>query len=216
MFDMQTNDRHPVLLVHGLHDRATVFAKMTPRLVELGWPVYDINLKPNNGKLRLERLAEQVAELVDRTFAPNEAIDLVGFSMGGLVSRYYIQRLGGIDRVRRFVTISSPNQGTKVAYLSGNPGCVQMRPGSDFLEDLNRDDTWLKQLNVTTMWTPYDLMIVPASSSQIPNVKEVVLPVSLHPWMLTDSRSIQAVVEALSEPLKVQPKNAELRSLEVR
>jgi triacylglycerol lipase len=212
---MQTNDRHPVLLVHGLHDRATVFAKMAPRLAKLGWSVYDINLKPNNGKLGLDRLAEQVAELVDRTFAPDVAIDLVGFSMGGIVSRYYIQRLGGIDRVGRFVTISSPNQGTKVAYLSQNPGCVQMRPGSDLLEDLNRDDRWLQQLNVTTIWTPYDLMIVPAKSSQIPNVKEVVLPVRLHPWMLTDARGIQAVVEALSEPLKSPPKRPELRSLEV-
>lgn len=213
---MQTNDRHPVLLVHGLHDRATVFAKMAPRLVELGWSVCDIDLKPNNGKLGLDRLAAQVAELVDRTFAPHEPIDLVGFSMGGIVSRYYIQRLGGIDRVRRFVTISSPNQGTKVAYLSGNPGCVQMRPGSDFLKDLDRDDLWLKRLNVTTIWTPYDLMIVPANSSQIPTVKEVIIPVPLHPWMLTDSRSIQAVVEALSEPLKAQSKNTELRSLEVK
>ena len=55
---------------------------------DLGWEVFDIDLVPNNGDTRLELLAQQVAILVDR-IAPHQPIDLLGFSMGGLVTRYY-------------------------------------------------------------------------------------------------------------------------------
>ena len=122
--------------------------------------------------------------------------------MGGIVSRYYVQRLGGIERVQRFITISSPHQGTTVAHLSQLPGCRQMRPSSFLIQDLNQDVEMLEQLNFTSIWTPFDLMIVPAKSSRLPVGREVVLPVAAHAWMLKDSRCIQAVVAALSEPLK--------------
>jgi triacylglycerol lipase len=93
----------------------------------------------------------------------------------------------------------SPHNGTAIAYASLRPGCVQMRPNSAFLQDLNRDVAMLKQLNFTSIWTPYDLMIVPAHSSRLPLGTEVIVPSKLHPWMLTDSRCLAAVAEALSQ-----------------
>ena len=195
-------NRNPVLLIHGINDTGEVFCKMAPYLAELGWSVYDISLTPNNGKLGLDELAGQVAAYIDKTFAPEQPLDLVGFSMGGIVSRYYVQRLGGIERVQRFITISAPNQGTSIAYFSQRPGCIQMQPASKLIQDLNQDAAMLDQLNFTSIWTPFDLIIVPAKSSQMPVGREVIVPVLLHSWMLTDPRSIQAVVEALSEPLK--------------
>jgi triacylglycerol lipase len=194
--------RHPVLLIHGINDTGAVFYKMAPYLTALGWQVYDLSLTPNNGNVGLDNLAEQVATYIDKTFAPGQPLDLVGYSMGGIVSRYYVQRLGGIERVKRFITISSPHQGTSAAYLSERPGCIQMRPDSAFIKDLNQDVAMLKQLNFTSIWTPFDLIIVPAWSSQLPIGREVIVPVPAHPWMLTDSRSIKSVAEALSEPLK--------------
>ena len=65
--------------------------------------------------------------------------------MGGLVSRYYVQRLGGIERVRRLITISTPHQGTLWAHMVGNPGSRQMRPGSAFLSKLNHDAAMLER-----------------------------------------------------------------------
>jgi len=35
----------------------------------------------------------KVANYVAANFAPEQPFDLVGFSMGGIVSRYYVQRL---------------------------------------------------------------------------------------------------------------------------
>lgn len=193
---------NPVLLVHGMNDTATVFCKMAPQLATKGWQVYDIDLTPNNCDRPLDYLAQQLDRYIEKTFPPEQPIDIVGFSMGGIVSRYYIQRLGGIDRVQRFITISSPHHGTVLAYLIDRPGSLQMRPDSPFLADLNRDLAMLELINFTSIWTPYDLMIVPASSSRMPVGRDVQIPVPFHAWMITDPRGIAAVVAALSEPIR--------------
>ncbi|MHC5777725.1 esterase/lipase family protein [Nostoc sp.] len=199
----ENQQRNPVLLIHGIDDTEAVFHKMRAYLIEWGWSVYSLDLVPNNGDVGLDELAKQVADYITATFAPEQRLDLVGFSMGGIVSRYYIQRLGGIHRVQRFITISSPHHGTVVAYGSWRPGCVQMRPDSIFLKDLNSDAVILGQLDFTSIWTPYDLMIVPANSSQMSVGREVIVPVALHPWMLTDSRSLAVVAAALTKPIKL-------------
>ncbi|WLT39844.1 hypothetical protein NON20_10925 [Synechocystis sp. B12] len=49
---------------------------------------------PNDGSASLAVLAEQVKQYIDGQFAPQQPVDLIGFSMGGLVTRYYLQRLG--------------------------------------------------------------------------------------------------------------------------
>ncbi len=193
--------RNPVLLIHGLSDTTIVFDRMSAYLSGLGWSVYSFNMIPNNGDLRLDKLAVQVADYVAKSFHPEQPLDVIGFSMGGMVSRYYIQRLGGIERVQRFISIAAPNKGTLTGYLSHRLGCMQMRPDSEFIRDLNRDCAMLGRLNFTVMWTPFDLMIVPANSSQMPVGKEVTLPVRLHSWMLADERCLKAVVAALSEPV---------------
>jgi triacylglycerol lipase len=79
-----------------------------------------------------------------------------------------------------------------------------MRPKSPFLEDLNRDAVqMLGRVNFTSIWTPYDSMIIPAKSSQMPVGKEVVLPVLIHRWMVSDRRCLQVIADTLSEPLRV-------------
>lgn len=203
----ENQQRNPVLLVHGITDTEIVFRRMAAYLRQQGWSVYTLDLVPNNGDVGLDVLAKQLSDYVATTFVPKQPLDLVGFSMGGIVSRYYVQRLGGIKRVQRFITISSPHNGTVIAYGSQRPGCVQMRPNSNFIQDLNADAVMLQQLNFTSMWTPYDLMIIPAHSSKMSIGEELILPVALHSWMLKDSRVFPAVAAALSEPLKHYPQS---------
>jgi len=201
--NIENQQSNPVLLIHGIDDTEAVFHQMRNYLIQRGLSVHALNLVPNNGDVGLDELAKQISDYVTATFASEQRLDLVGFSMGGIVSRYYVQRLGGINRVERFITISSPHHGTVVAYGSRRPGCVQMRPNSIFLKDLNSDAVILGQLDFTSIWTPYDLMIVPANSSQMSVGREVIVPVPLHPWMLTDSRSL-AVVKILLERIKLK------------
>ena len=198
MFSLSKN---PVLLIHGIDDTAAVFHRMTTYLQLRGWSTHSLSLMPNNGNVGLDQLAHQVADYSDKHFPIGQPFDLVGFSMGGLVSRYYLQRLGGIDRVHRFIALSAPNNGSRIAHFRWNRGAAQMRPDSDFIQDLNQDVAMLKQINFTSIWTPYDLMISPADSSRLPVGQEVQTPVLLHPWMLTDERSLQAIATALSAPL---------------
>jgi triacylglycerol lipase len=195
-------DRHPVLLLHGIWKTGAVFRSMSRYLTERGFAVHSLDLVPSDGRLGLDKLAEQVGAYIERAFSPSAPLDLVGFSMGGVVARYYIQRLGGIERVRRFVTISSPHHGSRWAYAQKLPGYLQLRPNSPFIEDLNSDVSMLSRINFTSIWTPLDLMILPPSSSRLPVGEEVVIATPLHALMLLDPRSLKAVAGALSAPLR--------------
>ncbi|MDY6806998.1 MAG: alpha/beta fold hydrolase [Cyanobacteriota bacterium] len=196
------NKRNPVLLVHGWLDTRAKFDKMAGYLRNLGWEVHSLDLVPNLGNIELEKLADQVADYADRTIARDRHFDLIGFSMGGIVSRYYVQRLGGIDRVQRFIAISSPHQGTLTGYSLNLPGIAQMRPKSALLEDLNRDAAMLERLNFTSIWTPFDAIILPANSCQMPVGREIKVNVLVHAWMVSDDRVLRAVAEELEAPVR--------------
>ncbi len=196
--------RNPVLLLHGMWDTSDIFQDMAGYLRHLGWSVHTLDMIPSNGDAKLEDLAQQVTDYVDQALPADTVatFDLVGFSMGGIIGRYYTQRLGGLQRVQRFITIASPHNGTLTAYGSFKPGGAQMRPNSAFLQDLNRDINILDQVNFTSIWTPWDAMILPATSSHVPVGREVRVTVPLHKFMVTDAKSLVAVTQALSEPLR--------------
>jgi triacylglycerol lipase len=193
---------NPVVLVHGFLDTIAVFDPMTRYLAGHGWPVHRLDLVPNHGYERLETLAGQVATYIEKNFEPGKSIDLIGFSMGGLVTRYYLQRLGGIDRVQRYINISAPNRGTYTAYGLPLAGVRQMCPESEFIADLDRDcHESLSKIKTTILWTPFDMMIVPARSSCLGVGKEIIHPVPFHAWMVRDPRVLETIKEALSEPV---------------
>jgi len=168
-------------------------------LSHCGFRAFALSLHPNDGSLGLDELALQIGEFAEQHVPAGEQFALIGFSMGGLVARYYVQRLGGINRVRRFVTISTPHSGSYVAYLLGTRGSQQMRPGSQFLEELNRDAAQLERVRFVSIWTPLDLMIVPASSSRLGVGEEFRIPVAVHPWMLQSRRVLKLVANLLRE-----------------
>ena len=197
-----TTRRNPVLLVHGIDDTCAIFWRMVLTLENLGWEVHTIDLSPSNGEAGLKPLAAQVAAYVERTFEPEQSIDLVGFSMGGIVSRYYVQRLGGLERVDRLVTVASPHNGTWTALLRPNLGASQMCVGSRFLRDLNWDAAQLQKINFTSLWTPFDSMIIPPVSSEMSVGESRQVWVGGHAWMVTDAKSILAIAETLAEPLR--------------
>jgi triacylglycerol lipase len=190
---------NPVLLVHGIGDTEAVFDRMADWLRRHDHEVHTLNLRPNNGDAPLDQLAQQLAAFAASRFDKAPTFDMVAFSMGGLVARYYLQRLGGIDRVHRFIAISAPHRGTWTAFLRNNPGARQMRPGSAFLTDLNRDVELLGRIRTTTIWTPLDLMIVPATSSAGCPGPSLRVNVPIHPLMLRDRRVLKLVHRILTE-----------------
>ncbi|MEC4983992.1 MAG: alpha/beta fold hydrolase [Oscillatoria sp. PMC 1068.18] len=210
----QRSDRHPVILIHGINDTNSVFERMSASLIDRGWSVHSLDLIPNNGFAGIERLAKQLEKYISEVFLPGQPLDLIGFSMGGIVTRYYLQRLEGVKRIKRYISISAPNNGTLTGYALPFPGIMQMRPESNFLTDLNSDVAEkLSQINCTWIWTPYDLMILPPNSSQMPIGKQIQVPVLMHSWMLKDPQVIATVTAALKEPTdKKLPRSIQVRS----
>ena len=186
----------PVILVHGIHSTAADMVRLANHLRHEGRAVFTPTLDPANGKASIESLAAQLAAYADRE-VPGRKFDLIGFSMGGLVSRYYVQRLGGIDRVGRFVTLATPHNGTQMARLFSGLGHEQMRPGSEFLRDLERDAAVLRRVGFTSLYTPLDTIIVPASSSEQSAANNVRVWGAMHPSFVLEKRCLKAVADSI-------------------
>lgn len=189
----------PVILVHGWADTFIKLRPMAAYLRNRGWTAYTPTLKPGTASGGLEPLATQLEAFIDKNCGPDQPVDLVGFSMGGIISRYYIQRLGGARRVRNFITISSPHHGTWMAYFAGGRGAREMRPNSAFLNDLNQNTDTLRQMRFTSIWTPLDLTIVPPVSSRMGFGKEDLIWMPAHPLMVWTPLAWKAVAAALRE-----------------
>jgi hypothetical protein len=63
-------------------------------------------------------------------------VNIIGFSMGGLVARQYIQTSNKLN-LGKLLTIATPHFGSEVAVLDGSVRAKEMQPGSRFLWDLN-------------------------------------------------------------------------------
>ncbi len=191
-----THERR-VLLVHGIYNSGRYMGNMQRLLESRGWRVYAVSLRPNDASVSFEAMARQLDAFVTANIPSGERFDLVGFSMGGLVCRYYIQKMGGFSRVRRLVTLSTPNHGTFWAWFSGRPGIKEMRPGSRMLRDLNGDVSKLAPLAYTSIYTPLDLTIIPPGSSRMPGARNVASWVPLHALMVWMPGPLNAVAQAL-------------------
>lgn len=199
MTDAPATSGPPVLVVHGILDSRARMHALVRGLGARGIaPVLAFDLKPNDGRAPIAALARQVEREAAPLVAQHARFDLVGFSMGALVARYYLQRLGGAAHVRRFVSISGPHAGTWAAYALPLPGLRDMRPDSALLRELAADEAPFGDVEVHCLYTPYDLMIVPATSSVLPGARSVRrLEVPIHRMMITQRAALDAIAQAL-------------------
>jgi triacylglycerol lipase len=191
----------PTILVPGFNDDTVMLHPLVRFLTQEQLNPQAISPQPSNGSVGIEVLAERLAAQIDARFAPEQALNLVGFSMGGLICRTYVQKLGGAARIRHLVTLATPHQGTWMAYLFNRPACLQMRPGSSFLSDLNSDLSALEQVRFTSLWTPLDLTILPATSSQMKVGETISIVSPLHRTLLFDRRVLRRIAEVLRQPV---------------
>jgi triacylglycerol lipase len=186
-----------VVLVHGIFDTGSKFKTLQPYLEARGHQCLAPSLTPNDGRDGLPALAEQLNAKIDAAFGPDETFALVGFSMGGLVSRWYLQELGGHARVERFAAISAPMQGTIWAYGYPGEGAKQMRPGSDFLCLLGASVDRLDRMELLAYWTPFDAVIVPPDSANWALADSKRIPALCHPCMLWHPKLLADLAEQL-------------------
>ena len=98
--------------------------------------------------------SQRLSKLVDNVllYTNKDKVIIIAHSMGGLVSRNYIKKYGGGEKVYKLVTIGTPNHGVYTDDLAGGaptglcglthlnlnlPECKDMVFDSSFIQDLN-------------------------------------------------------------------------------
>ncbi|MFI8301306.1 esterase/lipase family protein [Streptomyces nigra] len=160
--------RLPVVLLHGFIDNRSGFVLLRRNLTRHGRrQIQSLNYSPLTCDVRIaaEDLARRIEEVCEQT--RSEQVDVVGHSLGGLIARYYVQRLGGDTRVRTLVTLGTPHAGTKVAPLANvHPIVRQMRPGSPVLEELQWPAPGCRT-HFYAFWSDLDHVMDPLEAARI-------------------------------------------------
>jgi pimeloyl-ACP methyl ester carboxylesterase len=196
----------PVLLVHGIVDNRSIFALLARALRRRGFGVvHAVNfsvLTAFTGDIRVA--ARELGHHVERICASTGAdrVHIVGHSLGGLMARYYVQRLGGDARVDTLVTLGTPHRGSLVAhFLPPTRVPQQLRPGSDLVRELDEPAPGCRT-HVVAVWSKQDQLIIPQSAARLEHpdldVSEVVLEHVGHLSMTIDPDVVHLVTRLLA------------------
>jgi pimeloyl-ACP methyl ester carboxylesterase len=131
----------------------------------------------NSGMHRFEKLA---APLITRIRSINAPVNLVGFSMGGILARTACLLAPDLP-VRRAVFLNTPHGGSMLAWLAPLPGIRQLIPTSDLLQKL-RNQAW--SIPTLVVWNPLDTAVLPPRFTrwEVGGTSEAVCRVPLHVW----------------------------------
>ena len=218
----------PVVLVNGFLESMYVnWSLLGPQLTAAGYCVFGLNYGDVEG-LPFHQIgpmrdsAAEVGAFVDQVLAATGAqeVDIVGHSEGGLVSLYYLNRLGGSDRVRTWVGIAPITNGASaygvLTWIAANPPIAQgigsVAPsmadgtaGSEFVQEASAGGWTRPGVEYTTIASRYDF-VVQIAESQLPagpNVSNIVIqdvcPTDLadHNTIVYDENVLQLARDAL-------------------
>lgn len=183
----------PVILVHGTAENMNLnWRGAAPLLANNGYCVFAFNYggktptSPLQGMEKIEDGAAVMAAFVDKVRAATGApkVDVVAHSQGGLVTRYYLNNLGGAPKVDKLVALGTPNHGTTLSGLTefgrvlrllapanefvvgpACPACVQQEVGSDFIKALNAGGGTAPGVTYTNIATKFDQVTTPYTST---------------------------------------------------
>lgn len=190
----------PLVLVHGLWDSPRQFRHLERALDGRRQPLLLPHLPHALGASPIEALAHRLGSRIEAAFGPDAAIDLLGFSMGGVIARTWIQLLGGHHRTRRFLSVGSPQQGSLTALPWPRrllAGIADMKPGSPLLQRLNGDLRTLETIACSSYYCAADLMVVPGWRAVLPRGRRVLLPVLSHPQLIRHPAALERLVADL-------------------
>ncbi|YCM43175.1 alpha/beta fold hydrolase [Verrucomicrobiaceae bacterium 227] len=174
-----------IILVHGIWDCGASMEGLARRLSSEGHRCLTPSLVPSDGSQGIPELAGQLLELIEESLSGAERFVIVGFSLGAIVVRYYLQMLGGHRRARAYVSICGPHAGTVTAWLGWSRVARQLRPESDLLTELDRTGEVLGSLPKICYWNRFDLMILPGRSARWSGAEAVETPAIWHKGTLS-------------------------------
>lgn len=210
----------PILLVHGIVDNHTIFDPLERALRRRGFTdlsSFDYGLLTTDVRATALDLATAIERLVAES--GYEKVHVIGHSLGGLISRYYVQRMGGHERVHTLVTLGTPHQGSALARVGSMlPLVRQLRPDSDLIEEFNEPapscDT-----RFLAFYSDLDQLIVPSRNARIehPDLRVRNVPVhGIGHMSLTNDRGIAfqiaAALAQLDDQVEFDPHEATVAS----
>ena len=163
-----------VVLVHGLHEHGGRYRHVAERLAAAGYACYAAD-HPGHGRSAGSRgnigsmagtvdgVGQAVRLAAERH--PGAPLFVYGHSLGGLISRYFVQRLGGDRRVDTLVTLGTPHQGSRWAHVAPTPLIRQLRPGSPLYQELAEPVAHCGT-GITAVYSDIDQVVVPTSSGR--------------------------------------------------
>ncbi len=213
----QTADytRTPVLMVHGwfVTDLAGVatWATMKRNLVEDGWPEEYLDT-PSFEDVRGcdPEHAVEIAGWVEalRARTGTDRVDILAHSEGALNTLYYLKKLCGVHRVRKVVSLAGAYHGTVVACLDpfscgAAEMCIPSTPDgwkqNEVLADLLACDETPGDVLYTTIWSPWDEVIIPQEGGALAGAEviQIQTPFTEHGGILVSDESYGYVRDAL-------------------
>lgn len=157
----RARDIHTVVFVHGLSgNRAQFF----PLQGYLKWRGYDRQYSYNYRSTdSIEAKGLELKRHLDE-HVKGGRITLVAHSMGGLVSRVYLQMLGGDRRVQTLITLGTPHQGSHAAAWMPTQLVSQLKPSGPFLSHLN-SLPMPRDVRCVSFAAEDDLMVLPGTNA---------------------------------------------------
>lgn len=189
--------RRYIVLVHGLWDTPKIFKRLSRELEKQGFVVLVPNLPHKFGRVSIPRLAKDLDDYILNEIGEETILNILGFSMGGLIARFWLQFMNGIPRTHKFFSIGSPQNGTYTAQLIPSSlfkGIAQMKRDSSFLKDLNEDIKPLQEIICISYFCISDLMVLPGWEARLPVGPSFSLPVLTHKGLITNPKAIEIIV----------------------
>jgi triacylglycerol lipase len=201
--EVNASSAPPLVLVHGLLDTPAVFRGLKRELAGRREPLLIPALPLRLGRTPVLEAAELLGSHIEAAFGDHQRIDLLGFSIGGVIARCWIQLLGGHTRLRRFISVGSPQQGTLTAQPWPSRlfrGIADLQWGSALLEQLNQDLDPLRRIECHSFYSGLDLVVLPGWRAVLPVGARTMLPVLTHPQLLRDRAALRPLAQELLRP----------------
>jgi triacylglycerol lipase len=189
----------PTIILDGFLGRPARWERLRRRIERETAAPATIFRYDSTGRAAMPRLAELLLAEVWRVSPTNAGVNLVGYSMGGII----IRTAKSLDRslnVRRAVFMNSPHRGTWIACLIPTPGVRQMRPFDPHLLGLNKNEWTVPTLIV---WNGFDGIVLPGRNTRYDNAtgcEHVRCAVPIHIWPVWSTRIHKQVAAFLKAP----------------
>ena len=194
----------PIVLVHGIIDNHATFTWMEYALRRRGFQslsAYNYGLLTHNIPQAAVHLGEAIEELAATT--GYERVHVIGHSLGGLIARYYVQRLGGDRHVHTLITLGTPHQGTQLAWAAPLlPLVRQLAPNSSLIQELAEPAAECRT-RFLAFYSDIDHLIVPSRNARLDhpdlNVRNIPARGVGHLSMPNNGRIAFTIAQALRE-----------------